>query len=182
MHTCRNLGPRDEERRCRRLGPKGRPYGGSARGSQGSALKTTQVFKGENHHSEASDQWTKPRRRLSKRRREAGKTTWVGLSNPRDRTMNSACPTHTEKLGGVALVWTGLSDCYQNVWVGQINRSMSLARVRSMDRTVRPYGSNKYSSDIQLEVAKWIYMDRTFRLKYITDRTFTRTDDVSHNG
>ena len=41
---------------CRRLGPKGRPYGGSTpRGSQGSALKTTQVFKAENHSPEASD-------------------------------------------------------------------------------------------------------------------------------
>ena len=136
---------------CRRLGSKGRPYGGrggaAPRGSQGSALKTTQVFKGENHPSEASDQWTKPRRRPSKRRREAGKTAWVGLSDPMDRTMNSACPTHTEKLGGVALVWTGLSDCYQNVWVGQTSRSMSVARVRSMDRTVRPYGSDNVNSD-----------------------------------
>ena len=44
MQIYRHLGPRDEEGRCRRLGPKGHPYRGS-----------TQVFKGENYPPEASD-------------------------------------------------------------------------------------------------------------------------------
>ena len=126
MHTCRHLGPRDEEWRMPKAWPEGPPL---------------RVFKGENHPPEASDQWTKPRRRPSEYRSKGTENVWTGQSDLEDRTNRSV---HRRTRSQV-LVWTGQSDWLKMNGSDKWRKAPKGARVCIEDRSVRPVGSDKYS-------------------------------------
>ena len=136
MHTCRYLGPRDEEWKMPKARPEGPPLRGfrspvSGRGSRGSRPSRVSGQRPENHTCfqgrrpsfGSLGSMDKATEKAEQKKKRSRKNSMGRTVRPYGSDNQQCLSDPHREAREIAIVWTGLSDWVENERVGQMEES-----------------------------------------------------------